>query len=131
MLHKARSHLLAATLLFAASLALFWPGYAEYDTLRQYEQVVSNQLDDWHPPIMARRRAGSWLGLALIADALTAIEDGTMTATVSSDGPWQGGIGLAIGYCVATGEMSVDDIADEDRAWFAEQFLITGDNVGD
>ena len=40
-------------------------------------------------------------------------------------------IGLAIGYCVATGELDVDDIADEDRACFAEQFLITGDNVGD
>jgi ribose transport system substrate-binding protein len=32
---------------------------------------------------------------------------------------------------VATGELSVDDIADEDRAWFAEQFLITEDNVAD
>ena len=71
------------------------------------------------------------VGIDAVPDALTAIKDGTMTATVSSDGPWQGGIGLAIGYCVATGELSVDDIADEDRAWFAEQFLITGDNVAD
>ena len=71
------------------------------------------------------------VGIDAVPDALTAIEDGTMTATVSSDGPWQGGIGLAIGYCVATGELSVDDIADDDRAWFAEQFLITSDNVGD
>jgi ribose transport system substrate-binding protein len=71
------------------------------------------------------------VGIDAVPDALTAIEGGTMTATVSSDGPWQGGIGLAIGYCVATGELSVDDIADEDRAWFAEQFLITGDNVAD
>jgi ribose transport system substrate-binding protein len=71
------------------------------------------------------------VGIDAVPDALTAIEDGTMTATVSSDGPWQGGIGLAIGYCVATGELAVEDIADEDRAWFAEQFLITGDNVGD
>ena len=71
------------------------------------------------------------VGIDAVPDALTAIEDGAMTATVSSDGPWQGGIGLAIGYCVATGELSVEDIADEDRAWFAEQFLITGDNVGE
>ncbi len=71
------------------------------------------------------------VGIDAVPDALTAIEDGTMTATVSSDGPWQGGIGLAIGYCVATGELAAEDIADEDRAWFAEQFLITGDNVGD
>jgi ribose transport system substrate-binding protein len=71
------------------------------------------------------------VGIDAVPDALTAIEDGSMTATVSSDGPWQGGIGLAIGYCVATGELSVDDIADEDRAWYAEQFLITSDNVGE
>ena len=69
------------------------------------------------------------VGIDAVPDALTAIEDGSMTATVSSDGPWQGGIGLAIGYCVATGELAVDDI--EERAWFAEQFLITGDNVAD
>lgn len=71
------------------------------------------------------------VGIDAVPDALTAIGDGTMTATVSSDGPWQGGIGLAIGYCAATGELEVDDISAEDRAWFAEQFLITGDNVGD
>lgn len=71
------------------------------------------------------------VGIDAVPDALTAIEAGSMTATVSSDGPWQGGIGLAIGYCVATGELSVDDIADEDRAWFAEQFLIQQDNVAE
>ncbi|WP_134741223.1 sugar ABC transporter substrate-binding protein [Nocardioides sp. 503] len=71
------------------------------------------------------------VGIDAVPDALTAIEDGSMTATVSSDGPWQGGIGLAIGYCVATGELSMDDVADEDRAWFAEQFLIEKDNVAE
>ena len=71
------------------------------------------------------------VGIDAVPDALTAIKDGTMTATVSSDGPWQGGIGLAIGYCVATGELAVDDIADDDRAFFAEQFLIQNDNVAD
>ena len=69
------------------------------------------------------------VGIDAVPDALTAIEDGSMTATVSSDGPWQGGIGLAIGYCVATGELEVDDISE--RAWFAEQFLIQEDNVAD
>ncbi|MBS45707.1 MAG: LacI family transcriptional regulator [Nocardioides sp.] len=69
------------------------------------------------------------VGIDAVPDALTAIGDGRMTATVSSDGPWQGGIGLAMGYCVATGELSMDDVADEDRAFYAEQFLITDDNV--
>ncbi|WP_109509631.1 sugar ABC transporter substrate-binding protein [Nocardioides speluncae] len=71
------------------------------------------------------------VGIDAVPDALTAIEDGTMTATVSSDGAWQGGIGLAIGYCVATGELDMADVSDEDRAFYAEQFLITDENVGD
>jgi ribose transport system substrate-binding protein len=71
------------------------------------------------------------VGIDAVPDALTAVKNGSMTATVSSDGPWQGGIGLAIGYCVATGELKVADIAAENRAFFAKQFLITKDNVGD
>lgn len=71
------------------------------------------------------------VGIDAVPDALTAIEEGTMTATVSSDGPWQGGVGLAIGYCAATGELSVDDLTDEQRAFYAEQFLITDENVAE
>jgi hypothetical protein len=77
-------------LLFLATLAIFWPGIAEYDTLRQFEQARSGIVDDWHPPVMARlwqallplghgtapllalQLAGYWLGLALVADALAA-----------------------------------------------------------
>jgi ribose transport system substrate-binding protein len=70
-------------------------------------------------------------GIDAVPEALEAIEAGSMTATVSSDGPWQGAIGLAMGYCAATGELSVAEIAPEDRAFFAEQALITEDNVGD
>lgn len=44
-----------ALLLAIASLAaLFWPGIAMYDTVSQYGQVLSNEVDDWHPPIMVR-----------------------------------------------------------------------------
>ena len=71
------------------------------------------------------------VGIDAVPDALTAIENGTMTATVSSDGPWQGGIGLAMGYCVATGELKMEDVPEENRAFFAEQFLITEENVAD
>ncbi|MHA6630461.1 sugar ABC transporter substrate-binding protein [Pseudonocardia sichuanensis] len=71
------------------------------------------------------------VGIDAVPDALTAIGESTMTATVSSDGPWQGGIGLAIGYCVATGELAMADISPEQRAFYAEQFLITSDNVAD
>lgn len=89
--HAGRAHLAAAMLLLLVTLAIFWPGIAEYDTLRQYEQARSGIVDDWHPPIMARlwqallplghgtapllalQLAGYWLGLALLADALAAI----------------------------------------------------------
>jgi len=69
------------------------------------------------------------VGIDAVPDALTAIQDGRMTATVSSDGPWQGGIGLAMGYCAAIGELDLDEISDEQRAFYAEQFLITEPNV--
>jgi hypothetical protein len=73
---------LAAALLALASLASFWPGYAMYDTVAQYGQVVAGTYEDWHPPIMARwwalvgrgtapmlalQLAGYWLGLGLLA----------------------------------------------------------------
>lgn len=34
--------------------ALFWPGVAEYDTVAQYREVLTNVVDDWHPPVMVR-----------------------------------------------------------------------------
>ena len=48
------------------------------------------------------------VGIDAVPEAIAAIQDGTMTATVSSDGPWQGGIGLAMGYCAATGELDAE-----------------------
>ena len=68
-------------------------------------------------------------GIDAVPEALEAVSGGTMTATVSSDGPWQGAVGLAMGFCAATGELDVADVPAEDRAFFAEQFLITEENV--
>ncbi len=77
-----------AAALCIASLALFWPGVAMYDTVAQYHQVLSGIYDDWHPPAMVRvwallaplghgatpmlvvQLATYWLGLGLIAAAL-------------------------------------------------------------
>ncbi len=70
-------------------------------------------------------------GIDAVPEALDAIADGSMTATVSSDGPWQGAIGLAMGYCAATGELDVASVDADDRAFFAEQFVITADNVAE
>ncbi len=35
----------------AGSLA-YWPGLVTWDSLRQYDQALSGEFDDWHPPIM-------------------------------------------------------------------------------
>lgn len=69
------------------------------------------------------------VGIDAVPEALDAISDGAMTATVSSDGPWQGGIGLAMGFCAATGQIDVAELSDTDREFYAEQFLVTEDNV--
>ena len=79
---------IAAAALCIASLALFWPGTAMYDTVAQYRQVLLGVYDDWHPPAMARvwallaafgpgatpmlvlQLVTYWLGLGLIAAAL-------------------------------------------------------------
>ncbi|KRC82266.1 hypothetical protein [Sphingomonas sp. Root241] len=45
---------LASALLCAIVLLFFWPGVAHYDSVAQYQQVVSGSYYDWHPPIMAR-----------------------------------------------------------------------------
>ncbi|MEA1084127.1 hypothetical protein SFC76_07610 [Sphingomonas sp. CD22] len=84
----ARTLGVAAAVLFAVSLALFWPGYVAYDSLAQYAQATSGQYEDWHPPIMARlwslfgdhgpapmlavQLGAYWLGLGLFAAALAA-----------------------------------------------------------
>lgn len=39
---------------WALTLAVYRPGFAMYDTLMQYRQVLSGRFDDWHPPAMAR-----------------------------------------------------------------------------
>lgn len=73
-------------LLFLASVALFWPGYVQYDSLAQYGQALSGTYDDWHPPVMARlwalfgargqapmmlvQLAGYWAGFGALIVAL-------------------------------------------------------------
>ncbi|WP_294240219.1 hypothetical protein [uncultured Sphingomonas sp.] len=84
---RAHSHrlriVIAALVLFGLSLAVFAPGYVEYDSVGQYEQALTGQYDDWHPPIMARlwslfvhhgagpmlalQLAAWWLGLGALA----------------------------------------------------------------
>lgn len=79
----------AAALLCTVVLLWFWPGVAMYDSVAQYQQVVSGSFDDWHPPVMARlwsvfhalgwrgqapmfllQTMLYWLGLGLLASGL-------------------------------------------------------------
>ena len=69
------------------------------------------------------------VGIDAVPEAVTAVADGRMTATVSSDGPWQGGVGLAIGYCAAIGEIDIASLTADNRAFYANQTLITADNA--
>lgn len=87
-----RAVLCGAVLAFPASLVLFWPGVAMYDSVAQFEQALSGDYQDWHPPVLARLWAGLhvlfgggaapmlvlqmalyWSGLALTALALAHI----------------------------------------------------------
>ena len=81
--------LLAVATLFFANFFMGYPGISTFDGDDQYKQVLSGQLNDWHPPIMARlwsvlRLVGDgngplfavhvflyWLGFGLIAAALS------------------------------------------------------------
>lgn len=41
--------------MLAASVGLsltYWPGLMTWDSIRQYDQATSGEMDDWHPPAM-------------------------------------------------------------------------------
>ncbi len=87
---------------WALTLAVFRPGFAMFDTLVQYRQLLSGQFDDWHPPAMARAWQALaplghgqaplfvvqvtfyWLGIALLAMAL------------ARGGRWRAGVALGL-----------------------------------
>jgi len=51
-------------------LLLFWPGIMTPDSLNQWSQMLSGQLDDWHPPfhtMMNWMITNIWLSPASIA----------------------------------------------------------------
>ncbi|MDP1027475.1 hypothetical protein Q5H91_09650 [Sphingomonas sp. KR1UV-12] len=99
--------LAVAALLLAGTLALFWPGFVEYDSVRQYEQLLTGRYDDWHPPAMARfwaglrllfgagagpmlvaQLGGYWLGLGLLSAALARRGRSVAGAGVLAIGLW-------------------------------------------
>jgi hypothetical protein len=86
---------IAAFLLCLAALAARWPGVAMYDTISQYEQAVSGDFEDWHPPIMAR----TW-------SLLIRIWPGTPPFLILQQALWWGGLGLLAAALARTGRMA-------------------------
>lgn len=87
-LEKRRTLIFAAAVLFAANLALTFPGKLNFDSGPQLAEAISGRYTDWHPPVMAWlwswmlpaetgassmlvfQLAFHWLGFLLCADAL-------------------------------------------------------------
>jgi hypothetical protein len=88
--------------LIGAVAAIFWPGVAMYDTVAQYGQVLSNDVDDWHPPIMVRL----WQALRPLAAgdapmfvlqvALYATGFALVVAALVRNGRWRAAIATAV-----------------------------------
>ena len=76
----------------AVFAAFFWPGIAMYDTVDQYGQVLSNRVDDWHPPVMVR-----------LWQALTLLGSGTAPMFVLQVGLYALGFGLIVAALVENG----------------------------
>jgi ribose transport system substrate-binding protein len=70
------------------------------------------------------------VGVDGIPEAIQAVKKGEMVATVSSDAYYQGSIGLAMGYCVLTGQAPPPDKwTNEHRAFSLRLITITADNA--
>jgi ribose transport system substrate-binding protein len=71
------------------------------------------------------------IGFDAVPQALEEIQSGEnrFVATVSTDPWWQGAAGLSLAYQAATGKIDVSKLSHEQRAFYAEQTVVTGDNV--
>jgi ribose transport system substrate-binding protein len=69
------------------------------------------------------------VGIDAIPEAVAGVKEGTFAATALADAFWQGGLGLAMGYCVLTGELDPSTLTDEQRNWFARSAIVTAENV--
>lgn len=86
-----------AALLLVLTLGLYWPGYATYDSVVQYGQVLAGRYDDWHPPAMARLWAllgGAPFGTApmfLLQTGLYWLGLGLLAVRLGLNGRWRAG----------------------------------------
>jgi ribose transport system substrate-binding protein len=73
------------------------------------------------------------VGFDAVPQALEEIQSGEnlYVASVSTDPWWQGGAGLSLAYKAATGELDVSELSHDERAFYAEQSVVTAENVED
>lgn len=89
-------------LLIAAVAACFWPGVPMYDTVAQYGQVLSNEVDDWHPPVMVRLwqllhpLAPQTAPMFAVQAALYAFGFGLLVAAFARRARWKSAIATAV-----------------------------------
>ncbi|MFN0195017.1 MAG: sugar ABC transporter substrate-binding protein [Aestuariivirga sp.] len=70
------------------------------------------------------------VGVDGVEEVVAAVEKGEMVATVSSDGYYQGSIGLAMGVCVLTGQVPPPkEWKKEDREFYLKLVLINKSNA--
>jgi hypothetical protein len=88
-------------LLVAIVAALFWPGLPMYDTVAQYGQVLSGEVDDWHPPIMVRLwqlmqpLGGGTAPMFVLQVALYAAGFALIVAALVRSGRWRAAVATA------------------------------------
>ncbi|HUG60755.1 MAG TPA: sugar ABC transporter substrate-binding protein [Methylomirabilota bacterium] len=68
-------------------------------------------------------------GIDGIEAAYSAIGDGEMAGTVAWDPMWTGGIGLALGYAAASGEIDIAAEPHEHREFYGTGIIVTKENV--
>jgi ribose transport system substrate-binding protein len=68
-------------------------------------------------------------GIDGIDAAYAAIKAGEMAGTVAWDPLWTGGIGLALGYAAASGEIDIAKEPNEHREFYGTGLVVTKDNV--
>ena len=82
----------------------YWPGFMTWDAIRQYDQAVSGDFDDWHPPAM------EWLWRQLLA-----IHAGPRPMLVMQLTLEWGGLALLAGWALR-----------RERRWLAAAILACG-----
>ena len=70
-------------------------------------------------------------GIDANTDIVEGVKDGSVIATVSSNGYLQGGYTLAVCYAVWTGLITTDELPDDYRTFLTPAILVTKDTVDD